>query len=61
MFAPVVARFLTYQPELSPVTLAYCSAVRAQADVAAWYAAAAGEPEAWKLAKYESLNGPAHG
>jgi glutathione S-transferase len=55
MFAPVVARFLTYQPPLSAAALAYCQAVRAQALVAEWYAAAAVEPASWRLAKYETL------
>jgi glutathione S-transferase len=55
MFAPVVARFLTYRPELSPGAAAYCQAVRAHALVAEWYDEAAREPAAWRLAKYESL------
>lgn len=55
MFAPVVARFLTYQPALSPLARAYCAAVRAQDDVARWYADAAAEPADWLLDKYEGL------
>jgi glutathione S-transferase len=55
MFAPVVARFLTYAPPLNEASLGYCHAVRAHAQVEAWYAAAAAEPEAWRLEKYESL------
>jgi glutathione S-transferase len=55
MFAPVVARFLTYQPELSPATRAYCEAVRAHQLVATWYDLAAQEPEHWRLEKYENL------
>jgi glutathione S-transferase len=55
MFAPVVARFLTYQPELCTVALEYCKAVRAQPLVAAWYDLAAAEPPSWKLEKYENL------
>lgn len=54
MYAPVVCRFLTYQPELSPPAQAYCKAVRAHPLVAAWYDLAAGEPAAWHLAKYEA-------
>ena len=54
MYAPVVARLLTYSPPLAADTRAYCDAVRAHPLVAAWYAAAAQEPEAWKLAKYEN-------
>ncbi|HWE78082.1 MAG TPA: glutathione S-transferase, partial [Pseudolabrys sp.] len=37
MYAPVVARFLTWQPELTPGARAYCDAVRAHPLVAAWY------------------------
>ena len=55
MFAPVVARLLTYAPPLSEASLEYCRAVRAHAQVDAWYRAAAEEPEAWQLEKYESL------
>jgi glutathione S-transferase len=55
MFAPVVARFLTYRPELSSGAAAYCHAVRHHPLVAEWYDEAAREPAAWKLAKYESL------
>jgi glutathione S-transferase len=53
-YAPVVARFLTWQPELSATSRVYCEAVRAQPLVAVWYDAAAAEPEAWLLAKYEN-------
>ena len=55
MFAPVVARFLTYQPELTADTRAYCEAVRAHPLVAAWYDGAAAEPASWLLDKYENL------
>jgi glutathione S-transferase len=55
MFAPVVTRFLTWQPELSQQTRDYCAAVREYPLVAEWYAAAAREPEEWQLAKYETL------
>jgi glutathione S-transferase len=55
MFAPVVARFLTFQPELSAVAQAYCAAVRAHPLVTDWYDKAAQEPVAWRLEKYESL------
>ncbi len=53
MFAPVVARLLTYAPDLSARTRAYCGAVRAHPLVAAWYEAAA-EPPEWRLDKYET-------
>jgi glutathione S-transferase len=55
MFAPVVARFLTYRPALSGSTLAYCGAVRAHPLVDAWYLAALAEPADWLLPKYENL------
>ena len=58
MFAPVVARFLTYAPALSPVAQAYCTAVRAHPLVAAWYDAAAAEPADWFLEKYETAPAP---
>ncbi len=54
MFAPIVARFLTWQPVLAPATLAYCQAVRAYPLVDAWYEAAAAEPASWLLADYET-------
>ncbi|MGH7102434.1 MAG: glutathione S-transferase family protein [Acetobacteraceae bacterium] len=54
MYAPVVARFLTYGPEITAATRAYCDAVRAHPLVARWYDEAAGEPEAWRIAKYEA-------
>ena len=54
MFAPVVTRFLTYRPELSATTRAYCDAVRAHPLVAAWYNGAAKEPSAWVLPAYET-------
>jgi glutathione S-transferase len=55
MYAPVVARFLTWKPELTAATSAYCEAVRAHKLVAAWYDAAATEPEDWLVADYETL------
>ncbi|MCZ8149713.1 MAG: glutathione S-transferase [Roseomonas sp.] len=54
MYAPVVARFLTWQPELTATSRAYCDAVRAHPLVARWYAEAAAEPAAWLLDKYEN-------
>jgi len=55
MFAPVVARFITYAPPLSDTTGAYCQAVRAQALVSLWYDLAAQEPVSWRLEKYETM------
>jgi glutathione S-transferase len=54
MFAPVVTRFLTWKPDLTDATRAYCEAVRAHPLVAAWYRDAAAEPESWLLDKYEN-------
>lgn len=55
MYAPIVTRFLTWQPELSATSRAYGDAVRAHPLVARWYADAAAEPAAWLLAKYEDI------
>ncbi|MDE8348973.1 MAG: glutathione S-transferase family protein [Acidocella sp.] len=55
MFAPVAARFITYQPPLSAVAQAYVQAVRAQPLVDEWYRLAMDEPASWRLDKYESL------
>ncbi|QYU67505.1 glutathione S-transferase family protein [Leptolyngbya sp. 15MV] len=54
MYAPVVTRFLTWQPALSAASRAYCEAVRGHALVDAWYRDAAAEPAAWLLEKYEN-------
>jgi glutathione S-transferase len=55
MYAPVVTRFLTWKPEISPETRAYCDAVRAYPLVADWYDAAAAEPDDWLLPDYETV------
>lgn len=55
MYAPVVARFLTYAPPLGPVAQAYCEAVRAYGPVAQWYDMASKEPQNWLVDRYESL------
>ncbi len=55
MFAPIVARLLTYAPPLSAGAKQYCDAVRAHPLVANWYGLAANEPVSWQLEKYESL------
>jgi glutathione S-transferase len=55
MFAPVVARFLSYRPDLSAEAQAYCAAVRAFPLVAEWYDAAAKEPADWRLPQYETV------
>lgn len=53
MFAPIVARFLSYHPPLTPQAKAYCQAVRAHELVAQWYEDAAREPVEWRVAKFE--------
>ena len=55
MFAPVVARFLSYLPELAQDTRSYCHAVREHPLVAQWYDDAVREPVEWRLARYEDL------
>jgi glutathione S-transferase len=54
MYAPVVTRFLTWQPELSLTSRTYCKAVRAHPLVDQWYRDAAHEPAEWLLDKYEN-------
>ena len=55
MFAPIVARFLSYHPPLAAESLAYCRLVRGHPLVSAWYDAAAAEPAAWRVARYEDV------
>ena len=54
MFAPVVTRFLTWQPELSAASHAYMAALRAHPLMERWYAEAAAEPDSWLLDRYEN-------
>jgi glutathione S-transferase len=54
MFAPVVARFLGWQPDISPEGAAYCAAVRGHPLVAEWYEDAAAEPAEWLVDDYET-------
>ena len=56
MYAPVVARLLTYRPPLGAEAEAYCAAVRQHPLVDEWYEGAAGEPKEWWLEKYETLD-----
>ena len=58
MYAPVVTRFLTWKPEISAASRAYCDAVRAHPLVSEWYDDAAREPADWLIADYEAT--PAH-
>ena len=53
MYAPVVARLLTYAPGVAEDTAAYCAAVREFGLVDEWYRLAAAEPAAWQMAHYE--------
>ncbi len=55
MYAPVATRLLTWKPVISAATQAYCDAVRAHPLVAAWYDAAAAEPDDWNLPDYETV------
>jgi glutathione S-transferase len=57
MYAPVVTRFLTWQPEIAADTRDYVAAVRAHLLLARWYAEALAEPAAWLLDKYEAPAG----
>lgn len=54
MYAPVVTRFLTYRPELTSESWAYCDAVRAHPLMERWYGLATEEPVEWRLAHYEN-------
>ena len=54
MYAPVVARLLTYRPSVSADSLAYCAAVRAHPLVDEWYESAAREPAEWRLGHDET-------
>ncbi len=58
MYAPVVTRFLTWQPEIAADTRAYCDAVRAHPLVDEWYRLAAAEPAAWRIDSYENMATP---
>jgi glutathione S-transferase len=54
MFAPVVARFLGWKPEISATSVAYCAAVREHPLVREWYEGAVAEPAAWLIEAYET-------
>ncbi|MBB2203099.1 glutathione S-transferase [Gluconacetobacter tumulisoli] len=55
MYAPIIARFLSYGVALSPVAAEYAAALRAHPLMVQWYADAAAEPESWRLDRYESV------
>jgi len=54
MYAPVVTRLLTWRPEISAATQAYCDAVRGHPLMVEWYRAAAAEPAEWLQPDYET-------
>ncbi len=54
MYAPVVFRFMTYQPPLSEVSQAYCTAMLAHPLMRAWMEQARVEPADWYIAKMEA-------
>ncbi|QQS10837.1 MAG: glutathione S-transferase family protein [Rhodospirillales bacterium] len=45
MYAPVCARFITYDVRLEPPAAAYCATISAMPAMQEWYAAARAEPE----------------
>ncbi len=53
MFAPVVARFRSYEPALSAVSQAYCDAVWGFGLMQEWVSAALAEGADWHVAKYD--------
>lgn len=53
MFAPVVTRLLTWKPDVSAETAAYCAAVRNHPLMVEWYNDAAAEPADWLIDAYE--------
>lgn len=55
MYAPVVGRFLGWEPNLTVATRAYCDAVRAHPLVDEWYRGALAEPDAMLVEDYEKL------
>jgi glutathione S-transferase len=54
MYAPVVFRFMTYQPALSDAARAYCATMRAHPLMQEWYGQAAQEPAEWFIATMEA-------
>jgi len=54
MYAPVVARFLTWRPALATDTQAYVAAVGAHPLMERWYTEALAEPAEWLLDKHEN-------
>ena len=54
MYAPVVSRFVTWEPELPADAKAYVAAVWNHPLLQQWQRDAAAEPESWALPKYDS-------
>jgi len=54
MYAPVVARLISYAPKLSTTSLDYMAAVRGHPLVEQWYSDAAAEPVAWRIGRFEA-------
>ncbi len=55
MYAPVVARFLSYAVPTCTESRTYCEAVRTHPLVAEWYASADREPREWLQESYEQI------
>ncbi|KPH87430.1 glutathione S-transferase [Komagataeibacter intermedius AF2] len=55
MFAPIVARFLSYGINPSPESRAYMTAVRTHPLVDDWYQKAAQEPAEWRQSRFEDI------
>jgi glutathione S-transferase len=54
IYAPVVFRFMTYRPTLSPVAQHYMAAMLDHALMREWLDAARDEPEEWHIARMEA-------
>jgi glutathione S-transferase len=58
MYAPVVFRFMTYRPALSPAAQDYINAILAHPLMVAWKDEARDEPRAWYLPAMEEAAAP---
>jgi glutathione S-transferase len=54
MYAPVVFRFMTYRPTLSPVAQLYVDAMLDHPLMREWQEAARNEPQSWYIARMEA-------
>ena len=57
MYAPVVARFLSYAPDLTPESRAYAAAIPAFPPIPRWDDAAAAETASWPISTNEAHPG----